>query len=218
MKQTTQNYLKTIFSLCYPHRESVKVSEVSKKLDISSAAVTEMVKKLSAEGFVASRPYKGIRLTPKGMQVGRNMIRHHRLWESYLFTVLGMPWDKVHEEAERLEHACSDYLINKLEEALGYPQLDPHGNPIPDRHGNIPEVEKDFPLTACEPGDQVLVTRVVDLDEQYLNYLDQCGIALQSRMKLQEVLSFDQSIVCRVGQRAVTLSQQAAQHIYVKKE
>ena len=138
MKQSTQNYLKTIFSFCVSDpKRVVKVSEISKKLEVTPAAVTDMIRKLEGEGFVTSEPYRGLQLTKRGWDVGCNMVRHHRLWESFLYTELGLPWDKVHEEAERLEHACSDELINKIEEKLGFPKLDPHGNPIPDRHGKI---------------------------------------------------------------------------------
>jgi DtxR family Mn-dependent transcriptional regulator len=139
MKQSTQNYLKTIFSLSANVFDTVvKVSDISKKLDISPAAVTDMVKKLEQEGFVKSQPYRGLVLTETGWKIGCNMVRHHRLWEAFLHHELGLPWDKVHAEAERLEHACSDELINKIEEKMGYPTNDPHGNPIPDRNGNMP--------------------------------------------------------------------------------
>lgn len=138
MKQSTQNYLKTIFSLSENQFNTiVKVSDISKKLDVSPAAVSDMVKKLEQSGFVKSQPYRGLSLTQSGWKIGCNMVRHHRLWEAFLHIELGIPWDKVHDEAERLEHACSDTLINKIEEKLGYPKFDPHGNPIPDRDGNM---------------------------------------------------------------------------------
>ena len=138
MKQSTQNYLKIIFSLSQNQIGTmVKVSEISKKLNISPAAVSDMVKKLEHAGYVKSLPYKGLSLTKTGWKIGCNMVRHHRLWEAFLHSELGIPWDEVHDEAERLEHACSDTLINKIEEKMGFPKFDPHGNPIPDRHGNI---------------------------------------------------------------------------------
>jgi DtxR family Mn-dependent transcriptional regulator len=139
MKHSTQNYLKTIFSLSGTTPNSiVKVSDISKKLDVSPAAVTDMVKKLEQEGYVKSEPYKGLVLTESGWKVGCNMVRHHRLWEAFLHLELGLSWDEVHEEAEQLEHACSDKLINKIEEKMNFPKYDPHGHPIPDRYGNFP--------------------------------------------------------------------------------
>lgn len=139
MKESTQNYLKIIFSLSDNRFNTVvKVSDISKRLEVSPAAVTDMVKKLESEGFVKSEPYRGLTLTETGWKIGCNMVRHHRLWEAFLHLELGLPWDKVHEEAERLEHACSDDLINKIEEKMNFPTVDPHGNPIPDRYGNFP--------------------------------------------------------------------------------
>lgn len=139
VKQSTQNYLKTIFSLSASTPDTpVKVSDISKKLEISPAAVTDMVKKLEHDGYVISQPYKGLVLTESGWKIGCNMVRHHRLWEAFLHSELGLSWDEVHEEAERLEHACSDKIINKIEEKMNFPKFDPHGNPIPDRDGNLP--------------------------------------------------------------------------------
>ncbi len=139
MKESTQNYLKIIFSLSDNRFNTVvKVSDISKRLEVSPAAVTDMVKKLEQDGFVTSEPYRGLRLTKTGWKIGCNMVRHHRLWEAFLHLELGLSWDKVHHEAERLEHACSDDLINKIEEKLNFPTTDPHGNPIPDRFGNFP--------------------------------------------------------------------------------
>ena len=134
-----QDYLKAIFTLCLTDdKKTVKVGELSKRLDISPAAVTEMTGKLVDDGMVTSAPYKGLTLTKKGIAFGKNMMRRHRLWETYLCQELNFPADKVHDEAERLEHACSDELINIIDEKLGFPKKDPHDNPIPDRNGNIP--------------------------------------------------------------------------------
>lgn len=217
MKQSTQNYLKVIFSICYPDiRSMVKVSEISKKLDISPAAVTEMIKKLVSEGYVVNEPYKGVRLTKKGEKIGRNMVRHHRLWEAYLHQVLGLPWDKVHEEAERLEHACSDYLIDKIEEHLGFPQFDPHGNPIPDREGNIPHISNEQSLSKCVSGDACRLVRVVDLDKTFLNYIDSTGLQLGDEIVVKEVLEFDQTFVCEAKGQPIHFSRRAAEHIFVQ--
>jgi len=138
MKQSTQDYLKAIFSLSKNRFATVvKVNNISKKLDVSPAAVSDMVKKLEASGYVTSLPYRGLSLTEAGWEIGCNMVRHHRIWETFLHDELGIPKDQVHDEAERLEHACSDTLINKLEEKMGFPKLDPHGNPIPNRFGKF---------------------------------------------------------------------------------
>jgi DtxR family Mn-dependent transcriptional regulator len=132
INQTIQNYLKVIVNISIDENvDQIKVSNIAKRLEISVPAVTDKVRKLEADGYVKNEPYKGVRLTEKGKHVGLNMIRHHRLWEVFLTEELGMTEDEVHDEAERLEHACSDALMDKIEEKLGYPTEDPHGKPIP---------------------------------------------------------------------------------------
>jgi DtxR family transcriptional regulator, Mn-dependent transcriptional regulator len=217
MKQSTQNYLKTIFSLAYPDLDKkVKPSDIAKKLDISPAAVTDMLKKLKASGFAKSAPYAGVILTKEGIKIGCNMVRHHRLWESFLSQVLNIPWDKVHDEAERLEHACSDELINKIESHLGYPKFDPHGNPIPDSNGQMPTLVKDIKLSKCELGQGGKISRVVDTDESFLNYLRKKGAYLGKEIFIKEILNFDGTLVCEVEGESLSVSQQASDHIFIE--
>ncbi|RAP28960.1 hypothetical protein DID78_04225 [Candidatus Marinamargulisbacteria bacterium SCGC AG-343-D04] len=131
MNENIQDYLKTILKLQLEKNTSkVKVSDIASKLIISVPAVTDKIKKLSKLGFVINYPYKGVDLTQKGKDAALRMIKHHRLWEMFLTQELQIPADKVHEEAERLEHACSDYLIDIIDKKLGYPKFDPHGQPI----------------------------------------------------------------------------------------
>lgn len=136
---STQNYLKIMYSLFLSDgKTQVKGSELSKRLGISQAAVTDMIRRLASDGFAENVPYKGIRLTQKGIDIGRNMVRHHRIWEVFLHQELHIPLDQIHQEAEHLEHAGSNFLINQLDKKLGFPTHDPHGNPIPSRDGHIP--------------------------------------------------------------------------------
>lgn len=216
MKQSTQNYLKAIFSLAYPDVKSqVKPGDISKKLDVTPAAVTDMLKKLETSKYVVSEPYVGVSLTDKGVAVGCNMVRHHRLWEAFLSQVIGLPWDKVHDEAERLEHACSDDLINRIEAFMGHPKYDPHGNPIPDKNGTIPEPLNDKALSDFKVGESGSISRVVDFDDDFLNYLRQHGVQLGKRIQVKEVLSFDESVVCVVGNTTVTISKKASDQIFL---
>jgi len=216
MKQSTQNYLKTIFSLAYPDVKSqVKPGDISKKLDVTPAAVTDMLKKLEFDKYVVSEPYVGVSLTDKGLAIGCNMVRHHRLWEAFLSQVIGLPWDKVHDEAERLEHACSDDLINRIEVYMGFPKHDPHGNPIPDKDGTIPEPLNDKPLSELKVGDSGNISRVVDFDDDFLNYLRQQGVQLGKRIEVTEVLGFDNSVVCSVDGNSVTIGKKASEQIFL---
>ena len=131
MNENIQDYLKTILKLQLEQNTSkVKVSDIASKLHISVPAVTDKIKKLTKFGFVINYPYKGVNLTKKGKDAALRMIKHHRLWEIFLTQELQVPSNKVHEEAERLEHACSDYLIDIIDKKLGYPKFDPHGQPI----------------------------------------------------------------------------------------
>lgn len=129
--QNIQDYLKTILKIQIDnHIKKVNVSEIAKKLNVSVPAVTDKIKLLVSLKLVVNYPYKGVSLTKKGKESALRMIRHHRLWEIFLTKELDIPSDKVHEEAEKLEHACSDYLIEIIDKKLGYPKFDPHGQPI----------------------------------------------------------------------------------------
>lgn len=215
MKQVTENYLKLIFNLQHSEKGEVKPLLLSKHLEVSPPAVSEMLKKLAQEKYIDYVPYKGVKLTPKGLIQGQNMVRRHRLWEMYLHKVLGFAWDKVHEEAERLEHASSDDLINRLEEALDFPEYDPHGDPIPSKEGIFPKAISSVPLSTCKAGDIVKITRVSDFDNDFLHYIDTLGIQLQQRLVVQEVRSFDRSLVIQFNQKTESISEFTALHIFV---
>jgi len=127
-----------------------------------------MLKKLAKDGLVDYKPYKGIQLTAEGESYARNMVRRHRIWEIFLTRIVGMPWDKVHEEANRLEHSSSDDLINRMEEMLDYPEYDPHGDPIPSKSGKMPKLKKHRPLSDLNEGESGRVIRVNDFDQKFL--------------------------------------------------
>ncbi len=216
MNETSENYLKLIFTLQDRTLKSIKPSNLSRSFQVSPAAVSDMLKRLAEDQFVVYQPYKGVRLTAKGRAIGQNMVRRHRIWEMYLHQVLKMPWDQVHAEAEALEHASSDDLINQLEEALGFPKFDPHGDPIPSKDGNIPTQESLVSLSACTAGDIHQVLRVSDRDSRFLHYLNEIGIGLNTILRILETRDFDGSVVVRFGDKTETLSAYSATHIFVK--
>tara|TARA_B100000700_G_C14974080_1_gene822927 strand:- start:758 stop:1417 length:660 start_codon:yes stop_codon:yes gene_type:complete len=218
VKQSTQNYLKAIYHLSeLEDKPIIKVNDVSKKLNISMASVSEMIKRLEHHGYVTSQPYKGLKLTSKGRDVGCNMVRHHRIWETYLFKVLEFTWDEVHDEAELLEHASSNKVIEKLEALMNYPQFDPHGNPIPDKNGRVPIISNEQLLSSCKKGDRCSIVRFVDLDSRYLSFLEKHDVLLQSKLIIDECLEFDGTMVCLVKNHSIHFSKQATNHIYVTK-
>jgi DtxR family Mn-dependent transcriptional regulator len=209
-----EDYLTTI----YRHRNSeggIKATQLAEQLEISNAAVTDMMKKLSRDGLVNYARYKGIKLSKQGESYARNMIRRHRIWELFLQRIVGMPWDKVHDEAEQLEHSSSDELINRLEEILEYPQFDPHGDPIPDKNGMLPTHKKMIPLSMIETGEKVEVVRVNDFDNDFLNYLSGIGIKLNKKLIIKDVLNFDKSMLIEIDGSEINISNTIAANIFV---
>jgi DtxR family Mn-dependent transcriptional regulator len=212
-----EDYLSTI----YRHRNSeggIKATQLAEQLEISNAAVTDMMKKLSRDGLVNYARYKGIKLTGQGESYARNMIRRHRIWELFLQRIVGMPWDKVHDEAENLEHSSSDELVNRLEEMLDYPKFDPHGDPIPDKNGMLPKQKKMIPLSMIKTGEKVEVVRVNDFDNDFLNYLSGIGIKLNKKLIIKDVLNFDKSMFIEIDGSEINISNTIAANIFVVRE
>ena len=171
-----QDYLKAIHHLLRKEGGGLVGTVVlAKWLGVSAASVTSMVKKLAEEGLVTHSPYKGVALTGRGERAALEMLRHHRLLETFLSTQLGMPWDEVHAEAERLEHALSEALEERLDVALGHPTVDPHGAPIPTKDGRI-ALPATTPLWAAQPVARVVVAEVVDEDAALHAHLAELGL------------------------------------------
>jgi DtxR family Mn-dependent transcriptional regulator len=212
-----EDYLSTI----YRHRNNeggLKATQLAEQLEISNAAVTDMMKKLSRDGLVNYARYKGIKLSKQGETYARNMIRRHRIWELFLQRIVGMPWDKVHDEAEHLEHSSSDELVNRLEEMLDYPQFDPHGDPIPDKNGALPKQKKTIPLSLINIGETAEVIRVNDFDNDFLNYLSGIGIKLNKKLTIKDVLNFDQSMLIEINGSEINISNTIAANIFVVRD
>ena len=193
----------------------IKANQIAEKLNISGAAVTDMLRRLSKEGYVDYKRYKGIRLTKSGEDYARSMVRRHRIWEVFLHQIVGLPWDKVHNEAENLEHSSSDELIERLEEMLDYPEFDPHGDPIPDRNGKMPKSNLGIPLSAVEPGNIVRVNRVPDFDSNFLQYISKIGIELNKEITVLDELEFDHSLSIKVDKKETNISNKVAANIFV---
>lgn len=193
----------------------IKANQIAEKLNISGAAVTDMLRKLSKEGYVDYKRYKGIKLTKSGEEYARSMVRRHRIWEVFLHQIVGLPWDKVHNEAENLEHSSSDELIERLEEMLDYPEFDPHGDPIPDRNGKMPKSNLGIPLSAVEPGNIVRVNRVPDFDSNFLQYISKIGIELNKEITVLDELEFDHSLSIKVDKKETNISNKVAANIFV---
>lgn len=195
----------------------IKPNLLAEKLEISNAAVTDMLRKLSRDGLVDYKKYKSIKLTNDGESYAKNMLRRHRIWEVFLHQTLGISWDKVHEEAEKLEHSSSDELINLLEKFLDFPEVDPHGYPIPDKNGRIKENTKLIPLTQLKTTDEAIVLRANDEVKNLLSYLTKIGIELKKKIEVMDKLEFDGSILLKVDGKDITISKKMADNIFVEK-
>ena len=195
----------------------IKPNLLASKLEISNAAVTDMLRKLSRDGFVDYQKYKGIKLTGEGELYAKNMLRRHRIWEVFLHQTLGVPWDKVHDEAEKLEHSSSDEIINLLEEFLEYPEVDPHGYPIPDKNGKIKKSKTVVAITELNENDTAKVIRVNDDVKNLLSYVTKIGISLGKEIIVKDKLEYDGSVLMMIDRKEVNISNKIASNIFVEK-
>lgn len=213
--QTTEDYIKNIYKL-QSEGGKVTTSALAQSMQLSDPSITDMIKKLSERGFVRYAPYKGVELTASGRRMAMKTLRRHRLWEMYLVKFLGFSWDQIHEEAERLEHVTSDLLEDKLDEALGFPTVDPHGDPIPSADGELDHPE--YPsLTSCDAGDVVKVLRVSDDEPQILQHATRLGVGLNTKITVREKRDFDGSMTIKVGTKQRFISREVAGAIFVER-
>lgn len=208
-----EDYLKAIYQAT-TDRDKVSTSALARRLKCTAASVTNMVQKLSQMKLVSYRRYQGVRLTPAGAKVALETIRHHRLIELYLAEVLGYSWDKVHEEADELEHVISEEFEDRIDEALGYPSRDPHGDPIPSKDGKIDNALLSS-LWEIEPGQRVKVVRVSDRDPEVLRYLADVGVYPDVVLDVLQKAPFNGPVHVRVRDSEHSLGEQLARQIFV---
>lgn len=216
MNRSPEDYLKNIYAITESSGR-VTTSALADRMKISAPAVSEMISKLAKSGFIKNTPYRGFELTKKGQDAAINLIRKHRIWEVFLMKELKYDWDKVHEEAEKLEHSSSDELISRLEEYLAFPEHDPHGHPIPDRSGKISRL-KVIPCSELRAGDRAEIKEVSDSDPELLEYLTRMGLKLNDKVEVIEKMNFDNSLQIVSGKSKIFLSEKLANNIYVEKK
>lgn len=185
-----EDTLKTIYNLQEERGPPVATSDIADRLDKAQATVTSTLKRLETQGLIAREPYQGSELTDDGETVAVEVLRHHRLLETYLVEHLDYPWEQVHEEADRLEHHISEEFERRLAETLENPRRDPHGDPIPDEDLESPKRGRSMPLSACEVGDRVVIIRVSDRDEDDLAYLADVGIMPGTTVRIVDIAPF----------------------------
>jgi len=212
---TEENYIKTIYSLSLEPGE-VSVSELAKKLNVKLPTVTSMIKKLSLKKLVSYAPYQGIKITEKGKKEALSIIRKHRLAELFLVKILKLGWEEVHEIAEQLEHVNSERFYDRIDELLGYPKADPHGEPIPDVNGKIIS-SKSIPLSQAAEGSSVKISAVGDDAKSFLDHLNSKGLQIGDSIVIKRKELFDGSVsIITKAKKETMLSHQVVEKIWVE--
>jgi DtxR family Mn-dependent transcriptional regulator len=216
---TVENYLKAIHqaqSRIDGERTLVPMGQLSSALGVAPGTATTMVKTLADSGLVVYEPYSGVRLTPAGAKLAAMVLRRHRLVELFLVRVMGMSWAEVHDEAEQLEHAVSDRLIDRIDEMLGRPAVDPHGDPIPDHEGVIQAPETDS-LLNCPLNEPLVVSRVLDQDSEFLHFIEQSQLKPGQAIVVESRNDAADRVTVRVDGRMIALGTRAASKLMVER-
>ncbi len=212
--EAIEDYLKTIYEI---QREKGKVATTSlaNNLGIAPASASGMIKKLSEMNLVTHEKYQGVKLTKSGEKIALEVIRHHRLIELFLSEALGVPWDKVHQEAERWEHVLSEEMEDRIDQLLGFPTSDPHGAPIPKRNGEIGN-KAYIHLADLQIGQVATIAEVSDFDPDLLRYLGELGLYPETQIHVTNIAPFDGPFEIHVGDQKHTIGRKAANYILVR--
>lgn len=212
---TEENYLKAIYHLSKENESEVSTNAIAEVTNTKAASVTDMLRKLAEKKLINYIKYKGVTLTDSGTKAAVNIIRKHRLWEVFLVEKLGFKWDEVHDIAEELEHINSATLIDRLDDFLGNPATDPHGDPIPDRTGNF-KAKKLVKVSDMNQGDEGTISGVNEHSSLFLKHLEKLGLTLGTRIIVCELVEFDGSIILKVDRlKEVTISREVAKNILI---
>lgn len=214
--QIEENYLKAIYKLVERNKDGAYTNDIAYALDVKPATVTEAIKKLADKELIYYEKYKAVTLTQKGKEIAIKTIRKHRLWEVFLVEKLGFKWDEIHPMAEELEHTSFDELTERLAVFLGNPEVDPHGDPIPDSQGNFQNT-KSIKLNTVNLNETVVMTGIENHTSPFLQHLDKLGIKLGISIKVKEIVDFDKSILVSVNSKKdFYLSNEIASNILCK--
>lgn len=210
-----ENYLKAIYLLSKNGIESVSTNAISEMLQTRPASVSDMIRKLANKGVILYQKYQGVSISEEGKKMALRVIRKQRLWEVFLVEKLKFNWDEVHEVAEQLEHIRSPLLIRRLDEFLGFPKYDPHGDPIPDDAGMMPE-KKSIVLSEVPEMLQGIVCAVNDSNPLFLKYLDRMGIYIGAGIKVIEKIDFDGSMLIHIdNKQQVSISREVCENLWL---
>ncbi|RFZ84326.1 metal-dependent transcriptional regulator [Mucilaginibacter terrenus] len=208
-----ENYLKAIYKLA-ASVESVSTNQIAASLDTKASSVTDMVRKLSEKGLINYTRYQGVSLTTSGEKVALNIIRKHRLWEYFLVEKLHFKWDEVHEMAEEMEHISSNELIDRLDEFMGFPKRDPHGDPIPDRDGCFKTNELK-PISSVGVYSGGIISGVREHSTAFLQYLDKQQLTIGKKIIVKEIIQYDGTVVLQTGNKEIHISREVANNLLI---
>lgn len=212
---TEENYLKAIYHLSAENQKAVNTNQIAAVLNTKAASVTDMLKKLSAKNLIDYERYQGVSLTDEGNMIALKIIRKHRLWEFFLVEKLAFGWDEVHELAEQLEHIQSTKLINRLDEFLGFPTVDPHGDPIPDQNGNIEKCSVKT-VSNLSLGESGTISAVKEHSALFLQYLEKMDLKIGRKICVEEIIAFDETVIIRLeNSEKINISKEAAKNILI---
>jgi len=208
-----ENYLKSIYHLSHT-TINVSTNQLAAQLNTRAASVTDMLKKLADKALINYNRYQGVNLTPEGETIAIHIIRKHRLWEYFLVEKLNFKWDEVHEMAEEMEHISSRELINRLDKFMGYPKHDPHGDPIPDSDGHFNAHELQ-PVSTSGLNDSGIISGVRDHSAKFLQYLEKQQLTIGKKIKVTEIMEYDQSMILQIEDKAVHISREVAENLLI---
>ena len=213
---TEENYLKAIFHLSQKSDLEVSTNAIAEQIDAKASSVTDMLKKLAEKNLITYIKYKGVKLTENGRLTAVDIVRKHRLWEVFLVNKLNFSWDEVHDIAEQLEHIKSSELINQLDAFLDFPTHDPHGDPIPNKDGNMVKTNK-IMLSKANVNEHYTCVGVLDSSTDFLKYLDKHKIGIGTDILVNNKEDFDQSMTISIRDKIILMSKSITTNIYVKK-
>lgn len=212
--QSEEDYLKALYHLEMDF-DSISTNSIADYLDMKPSSVTDMLKKLAEKKLIHYQKYKGTSLTKKGKLIALSIIRKHRLWETFLVEKLGFGWDQVHIIAEQLEHIKSEELIENLDNFLGNPKYDPHGDPIPNKDGEIEKMNQKL-LVELKASQKGIITGVKKGTASLLNYLDKEKVKLGDSIKVIEILEFDGTYIIEINKRKLSFSEKICQNLLLE--
>ena len=215
LSYTEENYIKAIYKLSAEGDGAVSTNAIAEVMQTKAASVSDMLRRLNEKEIINYVKYRGVTLTETGRKTALQLVRKHRLWEVFLVDKLKFNWDEVHEVAEELEHITSELMIRRLDEFLGYPKYDPHGDPIPTEDGHM-TMKQQVLLSELEPGQAGIVMGVKDSQPLFLQYLDKVGIYLGAKLKVTDKVAYDNSLEINLdSKKQLSVSAEVSKNIFV---